>query len=175
MTRPSVKPSAHIEVVPATAEQMPVVANLIELYAHDFSEFHDLALGEDGRFGYNPLPLYWTDPNRHPFLVKMDGKLAGFVLVRKESSVWDMAEFFVVRGCRRRGIGTAIAHDVWRRFPGLWEVRVMHSNHAARHFWERAISGFTGEPIQPIRVERAGESWHVFSFESTPEKFNAPT
>ena len=47
----------EIEVVPAKAEEEPVLANLLELYAHDFSEFFDLTIGADGRFGYEPLSL----------------------------------------------------------------------------------------------------------------------
>jgi predicted acetyltransferase len=102
----------------------------------------------------------------------VDGKLAGLVLVKRGSEVsdnqtiWDMAEFFVVRGYRRRGMGTKIAHQVWRRFPGLWEVRAMQSNRPACRFWERAISAFTGKTIHSVRVETGGECWHVFSFES---------
>jgi predicted acetyltransferase len=173
MTRNAERRSAHVEVIPATPEQAPVLANLLELYAHDFSEFHDLALGADGRFGYRHLPLYWSESGRHPFLVRLDGNLAGLVLVKRGSEisgsegVWDMAEFFVVRGYRRRGIGTEIAHEVWRRFPGLWEVRVMQSNRPACHFWEHAIAEFTGQTIHSIRVEKGGEWWHLFSFESS--------
>jgi predicted acetyltransferase len=162
--------SDHLEVIPASAEQQPILANLVELYAHDFSEFHDLELGEDGRFGYDSLPLYWTDPNRHPFLVRSEGKLAGFVLVKQVSSgnemVWDMAEFFVVRKYRKREIGAAVANNIWKRFPGKWEVRVMHSNQAALPFWERAISAFTGKSIPSVRVPKGGNDWHVFSFDS---------
>jgi predicted acetyltransferase len=173
MTRHVERPPAHIKVIPAAPDQAPILANLLELYAHDFSEFHDLDLREDGRFGYRDLPLYWLEPNRHPFLVRVDDELAGFVLVRKGSgisgnaAVWDMAEFFVVRGYRRRGIGTEIAHEVWRQFPGRWEVRVMQSNHLALHFWERAIAVFAGEVMQSVCVEKGGQSWHLFSFEST--------
>jgi predicted acetyltransferase len=163
----------QIEVIPATAEQIPIIANLIELYAHDFSEFHHLELGADGKFGYAPLPAYWSDPNRHPFLARVDGNLAGFVLVTRASSVSDMAEFFVVRGYRRRGTGTTIAHDIWRRFPGPWEVRVMQANHSALHFWERAISEFTGQPIRPIPFEKDGNSWKLFTFDSTPGGMDA--
>ena len=83
--------SAQIEVIPATPEQIPIIANLIELYAHDFSEFYHLELGVDGKFGFAPLPLYWSDPNRHPFLVRVDDKLAGFVLVTRTPGVWDHA------------------------------------------------------------------------------------
>ena len=167
------KPSGHIEIIPAAAEQEPILANLLELYAHDFSEFLDLELGADGRFGYKRLALYWSEPGRQPFLVRIDGKLAGLVLVKKGSdvsgntTVWDMAEFFVIRGYRRRGIGTQIAHEVWKRFPGAWEVRVMESNIPAYYFWARAISRFMGEEIHPVRVEKSGECWNLFSFEST--------
>ena len=58
------EPPAHLEVISATAEQQPVLANLLELYAHDFSEFHQVALNDDGRFGYADLPRYWSDPGR---------------------------------------------------------------------------------------------------------------
>jgi predicted acetyltransferase len=172
MTKQLEKPSADIELIPAGAEQAPIVANLLELYGHDFSEFLDLDLGSDGRFGYRDLPLYWQDPNRHPFLVRVAGKWAGLTLVKRGSelsgdeAVWDMAEFFVVRRYRRRGIGTAIAHQVWRQFPGRWEVRVMQSNHSAYLFWERAITGLAGEAIPSVLSEAGGKCWHLFSFES---------
>jgi predicted acetyltransferase len=164
--------TAHIEVIPAAKEQMPILANLFELYAYDFSDFLDLELGPDGRFGYQRLPLYWSEPGRHPFLVRLNGKLAGLVLVKRGSEisgqemVWDMAEFFVLRGYRRHGIGTEVARQVWNRLPGLWEIRVMQSNLPALPFWERAISAFTGETIPSVRVEKGGKGWHVFSFES---------
>ena len=72
---------------------------------------------------YQHLPLYFSEPHRYPFLVRRGDRLVGFVLVKKGSevsgnqAVWDMAEFFVLRGCRRRGIGTQIAREVWTRFP----------------------------------------------------------
>ncbi len=58
MTTDAARPSAQIELIPATLEQQPLLANLLELYIHDFSEFHDVELGPDGRFGYRNLPLY---------------------------------------------------------------------------------------------------------------------
>ena len=163
----------HIELISAAAEQEPTVANLLELYAHDFSEFHDLEIGENGRFGYPPLPLYWSEPGRYPLLAKIGGKLAGLVLVKRGSevsgnlTVWDMAEFFVLRRYRRRGIGTQLAHEVWRSFPGPWEVRVMQSNVSADHFWERAVSTFTGAAIHPVIAEKGGKHWKIYSFDST--------
>lgn len=167
---------AHIELEAVLHVQAPALANLLELYAHDFSEFHSLQIGEDGRFGYGSLSLYWSEPDRHPFFIRADGKLAGLALVKKGSAlsgdqtVWDMAEFFVLRGYRRLGIGTLAAQQVWRRFPGPWEVRVMQSNPSAQLFWARAISDFTCEPSQPVRVEKEGKYWQLFSFASQPVK-----
>ncbi len=161
-----------LEITPAAVEQQPILANLLQLYAHDFSEFHAVDLGPDGRFVYSSLPLYWSDPDRHPFLVSANHRLVGFVLVKKGSevsgskTVWDMTEFFVTRGYRRRGLGTRIAREIWSRFPGSWEVRVMHSNVSAVHFWLRAISAFTGEDVQPSTVVKDGERWNLFSFRS---------
>jgi hypothetical protein len=42
MTQPLKRPAAHLEVVPATLEQAPILKNLLELYSHDFSEFQEL-------------------------------------------------------------------------------------------------------------------------------------
>jgi len=47
--------TARIEVIAAGPDQEPILANLLELYIHDFSEFLDIQLGPDGRFGYPHL------------------------------------------------------------------------------------------------------------------------
>jgi len=169
----------QIEVVPATTEDEPVLANLLELYAHDFSEFSDLKIGVDGRFGYEPLPLYWRESNRFPLLVRANGDLAGFVLVRQGSQVsaadqiWDMAEFFVLRAYRRHGVGMKVAHDVWRMFAGSWEVRVADNNVAARAFWHRAVSEFTVMRAESTLAEVGGKRWQVFSFISNAPSHNS--
>lgn len=161
-----------VEIIPALPEQQPILANLLELYAHDFSEFIDLKLGADGRFGYERLPLYWTDSNRYPFLIRADGHLAGFVFVRRGSEissdrdVWDMAEFFIVRGFRRPGLGMKAAHEIWRRFPGKWEVRVIDRNLRAKKFWARAINEFLGKTIEPVLLEKDGKGSSVFHLNS---------
>jgi predicted acetyltransferase len=166
---------ARVEVVRALPEQESVLANLLELYAHDFSEFSPLEINDVGRFGYPRLPLYWTEPHRHPFLIKADNRLAGFIFVQQESqlngdrNIWDVAEFFVLRGQRRRGVGIKAAHATWHRFSGSWEVRVMWHNPAAKEFWRAAVSEFTGQAADARLFESGGTRWHVFSFQSSGE------
>jgi predicted acetyltransferase len=170
MAKPLIDPSPDIELVCASPEQQAILVNLLELYAHDFREFHEIPLGDDGRFHYPDLPLYWSEPNRHPILVKIDDRWAGFALVRKGSRVsgnqngWDMAEFFVLREYRRRGLGTRFTHEVWRRFPGAWEVRVLQANASAHQFWQQAIGAFTGNAAHSSSFEKNNETWSLFSF-----------
>lgn len=169
---PSQASPASIEVRPAIQEEMPVLANLLELYSHDFSEFINLKLQPDGRFGYPRLPLYWSDEKRHPFLVRVGGEIAGFALVaRKDQGVgnpliWDMAEFFITRARRRRGVGRAVAAMVWSRFPGPWEVRVVESNVPAQAFWRAAIRAFTRAEAHETSTVLQEQRWNVFSFVS---------
>jgi predicted acetyltransferase len=161
-----------VEVIPTLIEQEQILSNLLELYAHDFSEFMDLKLGPDGRFGYERLRLYWTEPNRYPFLILVNDDLAGFVFVQRgsqisaETDVWDVAEFFIVRGSRRHGVGMKAAHEVWKKFTGKWEVRVINRNKEAKEFWARAIEAFLGKTIPSTPFEKNGAGWQLFSFES---------
>jgi predicted acetyltransferase len=166
---------AGIEVHPAPPEQEPVLANLLELYAHDLSEFFDIQLQPNGRFGYPLLSRYWEEETRFPFLVQVDGEIAGFVFITKGSrisgnrQIWDVAEFFIVRGHRRHGIGAAAAAEVWRRFPGPWEVRVLESNLPAQAFWKSTIASFTDAWREELRVDMQQNTWRVFSFQSPNE------
>ncbi len=162
-----------VEVLHAAAGDEPVLANLLELYSHDMSEAVDVRLRPDGRFGYPELPLYWREDGRIPFLVRVDGHLAGFALVSKGSrvsgdpEVWDTTEFFIARRYRRRGIGVAVACEIWRRLPGDWEVRVLESNRPAPAFWATAVGAFTGAGDERgIPHERHGKPWRIFAFAS---------
>jgi predicted acetyltransferase len=163
-----------LELIPAGEDQHAVLANMLELYAHDFSEFVPLELGDDGRFGYKKLDLYWSDTSRRAFTARFQNKLAGLVLVKKGSEisgnaeVWDMAEFFILRGYRRRGIGAELAAKVWHACPGLWEVRVRTNNTAAVRFWNSAVARFTGQEAKSVRLEIDGQTWHLLSFEAKP-------
>jgi predicted acetyltransferase len=159
--------SSRLELVAAGPEHQRVLANLLELYVHDFSEFVPVDTGADGRFGYSKLPLYWSDPRRHPFLARLDGAWAGFALVHQvENGICDMAEFFVLRRYRRTGLGAELANRIWLRFPGPWQIRTRAANVPAHQFWQSAIARLTGHAIQSTSFQADGVDWHRFSFES---------
>ena len=140
-----------VELIEAGPALRPVIENLMQLYIHDFSDFlvhgNRRMLGEDGRFTDYPLDPYWREAGRFALLIRSEGQLAGFALVNDHGHTdaptdFNMGEFFVTRGHRRSGAGTAAARAIFARHPGRWEVAVARRNTPALPFWRRAIEGF---------------------------------
>jgi predicted acetyltransferase len=127
-----------------------LIGNLFQFYHYDFSELLAGHVAEDGRFRTPALAAYWQDSWRHPWLLHVDEHPAGFALVQRRSRItgdpetWDMAEFFVMRAYRRQGVGSQAALQLFAQFRGHWEVRQIHANPLATHFWRAVIARHTG-------------------------------
>jgi predicted acetyltransferase len=163
----------QLEVTPAKYEEKPIVENLLELYFYDLAEYaHEgwRDVSADGRFGYDYLDLYWSEPSRAAFLVRCNGQLAGFVLVNEHSilskvpNTKSIAEFFMMKKYRRCGIGWQVAEFVLRRFPGPWEVAQDSPNLTAQEFWRAVVSAYTQGQFETTMVD--DERWRgpVLSF-----------
>ena len=169
-------PTRVVSLDRITASDSALLSNLLELYIHDMSEvFPHVQLGSDGRFGYPPLPLYWSEPeSRFAFLMRCNGRIGGFVLVTRGSpvepdpNVLDVAEFFVLRQYRRGGTGREAAFLLWHRLRGRWVVRVLEKNIGALAFWRDTIETFTGGRFDERRLSTGPNEWRVFSFGSGP-------
>ena len=127
-----------VEVVEALDEDRTVVRRLLQLYHYDFSEFDGSDVNRHGEYLHVHFDEYWTDSDRKAFLFRVDGVLAGLALVFT-GEPHDMAEFFVMRKYRRRGVGAQAAAALFGQFPGRWTVRQHLANPAATAFWRRAI------------------------------------
>ncbi len=143
-----------VTLEPATAAARSIISNLMELYLYEFSAVDGRPIGEDGCYGYATLDAYWSEAGRYPFLIKVDGRLAGFALVM-EQRILDghspghlIAEFFVLRAYRRRGVGASIAAELFDRFPGPWWVSEHAGNAPALAFWRTVIGRYTGNVYQ---------------------------
>jgi len=155
---------------PASSKERELLENLAQFYYHDFSEVLEMYVDDDGRFGDVDLTPYWVDDWRHPFLLRVDEKIAGFALISErskitgKSGVFDVTEFFVLRRFRRQGVGRAAAFAAFDRFGGPWEVRQREENPNATAFWRRAIHEYTRGDYEETRWVRPQWSEIVQTF-----------
>lgn len=153
----------HTALLPAGIAEKPTLSNLVQLYLYDFSPLDGSDVDSAGRFSYPYFDAYWSAPDYHPFLIRADGRLAGFALVNRYSRLHDpfdgraIAEFFVMRKYRRAGVGRAAAAQLFDRFPGRWEVASSATNVPAQSFWRAAIDFYTDGRYHEIWLQN--EQW----------------
>jgi predicted acetyltransferase len=158
-----------VEIIEAGKDGEAIVRNLFALYIYDLSEHMGWDVPETGLFGSdeflaqywgrkpNDARLHWSEGLRgFPFLIKADGMLAGFALIReieKDPPTFDVGEFFILRKYRGRGVGKGVAHRLFDLFPGNWQVRELPENTPAQDFWRRTIDEYTsGDYVETTEV-----------------------
>lgn len=164
----------NIKISPAAVDERPILRQMMELYEYDFSEFDGSDLSPMGLYDYPYLDHYWVEPERSPFLVRVDGYLAGFVLVARYNYLtglkdsWVLAEFFVLRKYRHKGVGGYIARYIFNQFPGNWQVAQITENTAATAFWRKVIGRYTNNNYQEQNLDN--ENWRgpIQMFASPP-------
>lgn len=171
--------SDGLDIRVATASERPALENLLQFYIHDFSELFAGTLRcdveSDGRYRSDiPLANWWSLVDHLPLLLRVNDKLAGFVLLNATAHSGaavdrNIAEFFVVRKYRRRGMGRVAAHTLFNRYPGRWEAAVMRANTNALHFWEQTISSHPR--VHDLEIaDHADQHWNgtIFRFAIAP-------
>jgi predicted acetyltransferase len=138
-----------VELTAVTDDHKDVLANLLQFYCYDFSEFDGEELTPHGTFVYRYLDHYFTEDDREACLISADGNLAGFTMTRRlADGTRNVAEFFVVRRHRRHGVGRTAAHRMLRRHPGRWRLSFYHANHAAARFWPAVVAAIAESPVE---------------------------
>ena len=136
-----------IELHAAQRDELETIENLMQFYMYDFSEWLPLKLGEHGFFNAQPKPGYWRNPATRPFLIKVNGELAGFVTVDDETQVpgaeYNIGYFFVSRRFRGQGVAKFVVSALLSRFPGQWQIFHLDVNQPAQRFWARVLPDLT--------------------------------
>ena len=115
-----------------------VIRGLLQPYLEELSKLP----GEDvdyrdeaGVYHYPYLDACWLEAERFPYLLYAKNNLAGFAMVRKDGDHWEMAEYYVVRRFRQRGVGKAAAAQILERHKGEWRIGFNKHNEPARALW----------------------------------------
>ena len=110
------------ELLEVQEKDKDVIYNLMQLYTYELSFFEDettnFQLLDNGVFKLSKyIDLYWTEEGRHPYILRCEGKLAGFVLERyNEDGMNEIAEFFVLNKYRKLGAGTFMANELFKKY-----------------------------------------------------------
>jgi predicted acetyltransferase len=124
------------------------------------------ALGEIGHREPDQLQRWLVDRSAALLTILDEQAPVGFAMVVRETlasrqAEFRMAEFFVARSSRRRGVGRSAVRLILDRFAGRWEIVEYSRNPAAVNFWRKVVSGYTRGEFRE-RVQN-GEVRHYFS------------
>lgn len=130
------------------------IFNLFQLYIYELSFYEDdvvkFNIEDNGLYKISKyVPLYWKEENRHPYILKCDNKLAGFVFIRfNEENMYEVGEFFVLNKYRKMGAGKYMAFEMFNKYKGNWEIRTLIKNERAQSFWRNVISSYTNSNFE---------------------------
>lgn len=159
-----------IELHAAQRDELETIENMMQFYTYDFSEWLPLKLGEHGFFNIQPKQGYWRKPATRPFLIKVDGELAGFVTVDDEthmaSAEFNIGYFFVSRRFRGQGVAKFVASTLLSRFPGQWQIFHIDANQPARLFWAHVMPVLAQGNVTTHQLAVEGYPCTLYRFES---------
>jgi len=132
-----------------TLAEREILANLLEKYAYEFSQYDKRDINPLGLYGYMYLDYYWTENKRWAYFIEVDGLLAGFVMVNDYPEAEDretdfsLSEFFVMYKYRRTGVGRQAFFMALDRHRGRWQLKMHPGNTASVSFWRTVINEYT--------------------------------
>jgi len=158
------------EIYEVKENEKQIILNLMQLYTYELSFFEDettnFQLLDTGLYAISKyIELYWQEENRHPYLLKYNEKLAGFVLKRfNEENFNEIAEFFVINKYRKMGAGTFMAKEMFNRYKGRWEIRTLLKNKKAQEFWKKVVKEVSNGKYEEKLIRN--NSRYAFYFEN---------
>lgn len=146
----------NVELKIVTEDEKEILRNLLEKYDYEFTQWDKRDVNPLGLYGYSYLDYYWTEENRYAYFIKVDGKLAGFVMINdypeaKEPTDYSLAEFFVMYKYRRLGIGKIAAFQIFDMFHGKWQLKIHPHNIPSVHFWNQIVSRYTNDKYRLVK------------------------
>ena len=153
-----------ITITQVSESQKALLARLMQLYLHDFSEFVEIGqpygdVNADGVFDYEYFESYWSEPEREPLLITFGQNIVGFALINAWSASGlgtdqAIAEFFILRKYRRAKLGTRAAMKVISDRSGRWEIPIAFYNRPALAFWRSVVLSLQGYQFEEFKGDR---------------------
>ncbi len=159
------------EIYEATGENgKEIILNLMQLYTYELSFFEDestnFKLLDNGLYAISKyIELYWKSNERHPYILKCNDELAGFILERfNEENMNEISEFFVLNKYRKLGAGTFMANEMFKLYKGKWKICTLLKNKRAQEFWRKVVNRASNGDYKELLVRN--NSRYAFYFEN---------
>ena len=117
--------------------------------------------GKENPEKYKHLGSYWEKKNRKPYFIAINTTIVGFVLLNNHTLVqkdgYNVAEFYIKKAYRNKGIGKKAVYVLFNLFPGRWEIRQLDNNITGQKFWNNVVDKYTNHNYKEISFEN--EKW----------------
>lgn len=137
----------NLEIIKVKEDDKDIIKNLFPLFIHDISEYDsDEDVDARGAFDIDFLEMYWRECDLIPLLIKVQERIAGFILLQTgkyappSKEDYYIGQFFILKGYRRKGIGKEAVRKLLNKFPGKYLVGQLPNNIPAIRFWKSAFS-----------------------------------
>lgn len=136
-----------LRIEPVTDPDALPFKALFQLYEFEFAARTYKEVTPNGLYQQDA----WSGHGVDIYLLYCDQTPIGFAIVNLGSMITgepntkDIAEFFIMPSHRRQGNGLWLAHAIFSRYPGQWEVRQIAHHVIIRNFWRKAIQLYVGE------------------------------
>ncbi len=146
--------SEKVQITLATLADYPTIQNMARFYVYDRTAFMGWECPEDGLFECIDFKHYFKNPDEKPYLIRVDGEIAGFVLLDKVQLIdtvdWNMGEFFILAKFQGKGVASTVALEIFKKHQGKWSVAVMPENIRAVKFWRKVASQVSGDSYSEV-------------------------
>ena len=173
------------ELILANKGNANIIRNLYPLYLYDLSEIYGHFPNQYGIYEdetiktlteqYPIQDAWFQNPDSlHPFIIFVDKKPAGFMLISEgkhapKDTEYFVYEFFLLRPYRSKNIAGIAAIKGFEHFKGKWALYTnpTTTNKKAQSFWNKTVSNYTsGKFDKSVGSTFDGEKL-IFSFNNS--------
>jgi predicted acetyltransferase len=145
-----------ILIVPVSKDEKEILRNLIEKYDYEFSQYHKRDVNDLGLYDNDYIINSLTENNSFAYFIKVDNKLAGFVMVNDCPIInletnYTMADFFVLYKYRKTGVGTFVVKSIFEKYKGKWGIMYHPKNIPSKKFWNKVVHECTNGKYETIK------------------------
>jgi predicted acetyltransferase len=120
----------NLKLIPINIQDRNILRDMIRDYQQE------ILGGNPAEYKY--LHTYWQKSDSHPYFIKNNEELVGFILINSYTLVSpdanSISELYVKKEFRKNNFGKEAAKQAFGLFPGKWEVREIKDNPSAHAF-----------------------------------------